>query len=265
MPGIDLLLSVLAAAVLGGAAAGLLGALVLGFRLPFLAIFTAHAAMAGAILAPLAGFGSRAGAFGGAAAGALLLGLVLRRRHVDPEMALGSLFSLMLGLAFLGIGLGDGPRSAALSLLWGSLLFVRHGQLVLLGIVLAALVAFVVLLGPELKLMVAGRELAALLVPEALLFTLFLVLASAVMAVNLETVGGLMVYSLVANPAAAALRLARSFEATLWLAALLGAASAVAGFGAAWVLDLPVGACIVLASSAVVGAAWSLPGRGARP
>ncbi len=261
----DLLLSILGAAVLGGAAAGLLGALVLGFRLPFLAVFTAHAALAGAILAPLAGLGPRTGAFGGAAAGALLLGLLLRHRQVDPEMTLGSLFSLMLGLAFLGIGLGDGPRSAALSLLWGSLLFVRHSQLLLMGVVLAALVAFVVVLGPELKLMVASRELAALLVPEAAIFTLFLVLASGVMAVNLETVGGLMVYSLVANPAAAALRLGRSFAGVLWLSPLLGAAAAVGGFGIAWGLDLPVGACIVLVSSAMVGAAWLLPPGGGRP
>jgi len=261
----ELLLPIVGAAVLGGAAAGLLGTLVLGFRMPFLAIFTAHAALAGAILAPLAGLGARAGAFGGALAGALALGFVLRHRHVDPEIALGSLFSLMLGLAFLGIGLGDGPRSTALGLLWGSLLFVRQGQLLLMGAVLAALVLFVSLLGPELKLMVASRELAALLIPEAGLFTLFLVLASGVMAVNLETVGGLMVYSLVANPAAAALRLGRSFGAVLWLGGLLGAGSAVGGFALAWALNLPVGACIVLLSSALVGAAWALPQRGGRP
>ena len=47
----ELLLPIVGAAVLGGAAAGLLGTLVLGFRMPFLAIFTAHAALAGAILA----------------------------------------------------------------------------------------------------------------------------------------------------------------------------------------------------------------------
>jgi manganese/iron transport system permease protein len=195
----------------------------------------------------------------GALIGALALGQLLRRRSLDPSVALGTLFSLMMGLAFLGIGLGRGPRSELLGLLWGSLLFVGPVQIAAMAVVGVALVLFVVALDLPLRLLLFSRELAAVLAPERLLFGLLLLLAAAAVTVNLETVGGLMLYSLITNPAVAALRVARSYRAAVALGALLGAVAATGGFFAAYWLDLPVGACIVLFSSLLVGVAWWLP------
>ncbi len=245
--------SILAAAVLGGASAGLLGVIVVGLRMPFLAVATAHAALAGAVFGDLAGWRHDASGFAGALVGAGALGAILRRRDLDPSAALGTLFSLMMGLAFLGIGLGEGPRTAVLGLLWGSLLFVSAGDLVLMALTGVLLATFVVMLRRPLGLLLLDRELAATLVPEGVLFAAVLVLSAAVIAVNLETVGGLLLYALVCNPAVAALRLGRGFGATAALGAGLGAASAVAGFLAAWWFDVPAGASIVLVSSLLVG------------
>ncbi len=244
---------VLAAAVLGGSCAGLLGVLVVGLRMPFLAVCTAHAALAGAVLGHLVGLPPSLGGFIGALGSAVLLGHLLARRDLDPGAALGTLFTLMMGLAFLGLGLGEGPRSELLGLLWGSLLFVGPPQLLLMGVVSLALVGLLLLLDQPLRLLLFSRELAAVLLPERGLFLLVLVLSSAVVTVNLETVGGLMLYALIANPAVAALRLGRSYAAVLGLGAGFGAASAVAGFAVAYWLDLPVGACIVVVSSLLVG------------
>jgi manganese/iron transport system permease protein len=247
---------VLAAAVLGGSLAGGLGLFIVAMRIPLLALLTAHAALAGAVLGQLCGFSpGLAGAFG-ALAGSLLLGLCLRQRDVDPGAVLATLFSLMLGLAFLGIGLMRGARSEALSILWGSLLFVRPAHLWIMAGVAFAFCAFVVVFEQELKLLLFNRELASLHMPEWLFFTAFLVLAGLVIAVNLEVVGGLFIYSLVCNPAIAALRIAGSWRGAITLSVALGAASALTGFFAAYQLDLPVGACIVIASSAPVGIAF---------
>jgi len=244
---------ILAAAVLGGASAGLLGVFVIGLRMPFLAVVTAHAALAGAVFGELVGARHDVTGFAGAVVGAVVLGHLLRHRALDTNAALGTLFSLMMGLAFLGIGLGEGPRSSVLALLWGSLLFVSTNQLLLMAAVGAALVAFVVVFDSHLRVLMFSRELASALVPESAVFGSLLLLAAATVTVNLETVGGLMLYSLVCNPAVAALRAARSYRAALVLGAGLGAFSAVGGFLAAYWLDLPVGACIVLFSSLVVG------------
>jgi manganese/iron transport system permease protein len=76
--------------------------------------------------------------------------------------------------------------------------------------------------------------------------------------VNFQTVGGLIIYSLVTNPAAAAFQLVKGCGRAAALAALLGAASGVGGFLIAAVADLPSGAVIVLVSSALVALAGAV-------
>ena len=242
------------AAVVGGGSAGALGVVVVGLRMPFLAVVTAHTALAGAVFGELVGVGPGLSGFVGAVVGAGVLGAVLRTRQLDTNVALGTLFSLSMGLAFLGIGLGEGARSSLLGLLWGSLLFVGRSQLIWMSVAALALTVFLVLCESRLQVLLFSRQLAAALLANAGgLFALLLVVAAGVIAVNLQTVGGLLLYSLVSNPAVAALRIARSWRGALAGGALLGAASAVGGFVVAYWLSLPVGACIVLVSSAIVG------------
>lgn len=244
---------ILVAAVVGGGSAGLLGVLVVGMRIPFLAVGAAHFALAGAVFGEVAGLAHGPCAFAGATAGAAVLGLTLRRRTIDPNVALGTLFSLSMGLAFLGIGLVKGPRSELLGLLWGSLLFVSPSKVLWIGVSAAALVTFVIVFDARLRVLLFSRELAAALFSEGLVFALLLVVAAGVITVNLESVGGLMLYSLITNPAVAALRIARGWRSALSLGAALGAVSALGGFLVAYWQDLPAGACIVLVSSALVG------------
>ncbi len=244
---------IMVAAILGGGSAGLLGVFIIGLRMPFIAVFSAHAALAGAVFGVVFGVNPTVSGFAGALGGAIVLGIILRDRDIDPNAALGSLFSLMLGVAFLGIGLSEGPKSSMLSLLWGSLIFVTGSQIVIMMVMSALLLLFVIVFRNELKALMFSRELAALIIPEWILFSLLLVLAAGVITINLEIVGGLLLYSLISNPAVAAIRLARNFRTALVLSSSFGAVSALGGFAAAYWLDLPVGACIVLFSSLIVG------------
>jgi manganese/iron transport system permease protein len=246
---------ILAAAVLGGGSAGLLGVFVVGLRMPFLAVASAHAALAGAVIGGLAGLPAGPCGFVGALGGALLLVFLVRDREIDPNVALGTLFSLMLGIAFLGMGLSPGPKSAALNLMWGNLLFVTPSQVAVMGALAAGLLALLAAFHKELKLMLFSREIAGLLIPETTVLGALLVIEAGIITVNLEIVGGLLLYSLICNPAVAALKVARRFGSALALSGALGAASALGGFLAACALDLPVGACIVIVSSVMVMAA----------
>lgn len=246
-------LPVIAAAVLGGASAGALGAVVVGLRMPFLAVFTAHAALAGALVADLFELPQRPVAFAAALLGALALARLMQDRDLDPNAALGTLFSLALGIAFLAMGLSPGPRAGALGLLWGSLLFVGRSQVTAIAVAGIVLAATLVVFDREIRALLFSRGLARHLVAAGPLTVVLMVAAAGVISVNLETVGGLFLYSLVTSPAVAAARLARSYRGAVLGAAALGAASALAGFAAAWRFDLPVGACIVIAASLVVG------------
>jgi manganese/iron transport system permease protein len=251
---------VLVGGFVAGASSGLLGTYIVGMRLPFLGVCVAHAALAGAVFGELAGLSGSAmllPALGGAMVAALVLGLMdPRRLPLDPNVVMGFLFSASMGLAFLGLGLfsvlGRSDHHAR-SLLWGSLTFCRWNDVAWMLVVGLALGVFLLLFYKEMRAILFSREDAAALgIRTTLVWTLFLVLTAAVLTVNLQTVGGLMIYSLMTNPAAAAFLLVRGHARVALWSAGLGAASAVGGFLIAAFTDLPTGAVIVLCSSGVV-------------
>lgn len=262
---------VMAGGALTGASSGALGTFIVGMRIPFLGVCVAHAALAGAVFGGLCGLeGQRLllPALAGAVLTALALGLANpRRAHLDDNTVLSFLFSTTMGLAFLGIGLyGILGRSDndVRSLLWGSLNFCRWTDV---GWMLGAslvLFLYIAVFFKELRAILFSRaDAEAAGIRATAVWTGFLVLTAATLTVNFQAVGGLMIYSLVSNPAAAAFQIARGFGRVLVFSAILGAVSGLGGFLIAAATDLPSGAVIVLVSSALLGMA-ALPGWLAR-
>ncbi len=271
-------LPVLVGGVLSGASCGALGNYVVGMRVPFLAVCISHAALAGAVFGSLAGLSGpwmTLPALVTAMLTALSLGaLEGRSRRLDTNIVIGILFSLSMGLAFLGIGLfGVLGRSDndVRSLLWGSLNFCRWADVRWIAACAVLLVCFLTVFRKEMCAILFSRTHAAAAgVQVGLVWTAFLILTSAVLTVNFQTVGGLMIYSLITNPAVAAFQLTRGHDRALLTSVALGAASSLLGFlTAAW-LDLPTGATIVILSSclvvgAVLWARWMRFSAAVRP
>ena len=109
-------------ALLGGIACGTIGVFVVLMRLPFVGVAMSHAAFAGALLGIWLGFNPLISAFAFCLVSAAIIGPLADRGELSPETSLGVIFSFMLGIAFLFIGLMPGTKSAALDLLWGSIL-----------------------------------------------------------------------------------------------------------------------------------------------
>ncbi len=251
---------VMCAGAVAGASTGLLGVYIVGMRIPFLGVCVSHAALAGAVFGALFGLTGPVlllPALGGAVVTALLLGLLdPQRTRIDTNVLLGLLFSLTMGLAFLGIGLFakyDIPDNDVRNLLWGSLTFCRWSDFTIMAAVAAVELLFVILFYKEMRAIMFSRlhaESAGVRV--RFVWTGFLILTSAVLTVNFQTVGGLMLYSLLANPAAAAFLLAKGHGKVLTLSVVLGAVSGLGGFLIAAAADLPTGAMIVILSSTLV-------------
>ena len=254
---------VMVGGALAGGSTGLLGTYVVGMRIPFLGICVSHAALAGAVFGSLFGLTGQTlllPALAGAVVTALLLGLLNPERvRADTNVVMGILFSLTMGLAFLGIGLFsrfDRSDSEALSLLWGSLTFCTWSDVRWMAGIAVVQFLFMLVLSKEMRAIMFSREHAAASgVHVTAVWTAFLILASAVLTVNFKTVGGLMIYSLMINPAAAAFQLASGHGRVLLLSVLLGAASGLGGFLIALVVPgVPTGAAIVILSSLLVTA-----------
>jgi len=263
---------VICCGALAGASTGLLGVYIVGMRIPFIGVCISHAALAGAVFGSLCGLSGpylMLPALAGAVAVALALGAFdPDSARVDSNVLMGILFSLTMGLSFLGLGLfsvyGRSDNDVR-GLLWGSLNFCRWGDFYLMAAVAAVELAVVTFFYKELRAILFSRvHAAAAGVAVATVWTVFLVLTSVVLTVNFQTVGGLMIYSLLTNPAVAAFLLVRGYGKALGLAAFFGLLSGLGGFLLAAVTNLPTGAVIVILSSLLVGAAWmvSLRRRG---
>ena len=254
---------VMAGGLVAGGSSGLLSVYIVGMRIPFLGVCVAHAALAGAVFGALAGLEGPMlllPALAGAILTALALGLADPRKiNMDANVIMGLLFSVTMGLAFVGFGLfGVLGRSDndVRSLLWGSLIYCRWPDVWLMLAAAVALGLFVLAFGKEMRAILFSRtDAQAAGIYATGVWTGFLILTAVLMTVNFQTVGGLMIYSLITNPAAAAFQLVKGSGRAMLLAVVFGAASGLGGFLLSAVTDLPSGAVIVLLSAALVALA----------
>lgn len=256
---------VIFAGLIAGASTGLLGVYVVGMRIPFIGICISHAAMAGFIFGSLLAFASpilavASPSVGGIAAsviGALALAAIRPgKTRLDTNVALAIVFNYMLGLAFLGMGLNRGSRSEMLGLLWGNILFVDQARTLVITVMAGVLIIFCLLFNNELKVLLFSRTMASASgMHEGFVYGLFLTVCAITLSVNLPLIGGLMIFSLITCPAAAAYQICTGHKRVVFTATVLGMLSALAGFLVSYYLNLPTGACIVIVSATVFGLA----------
>ncbi|SFG57342.1 manganese/iron transport system permease protein [Desulfotomaculum arcticum] len=244
------------AGCLGGAACSLIGVLVVTMNLSFIGVAIAHAAFAGALLGTLLGFSPEAGAFIFSLAAVAIIGPLADRGELNTDTPIGIVFSLTMGLAFLFMGVIPGPKTDALELLWGSILTVTRPDLFLLSVVAFIIVLLIALFFKEIQAVIFHRELAlAIGLPANLIFYTLLVLTGSAITVSLGSIGGLLVFNLILNPAAAAYQLTYSLRNMFIFAALFGVLSTWLGLVSSYLLHCPSGAAIVLVSTLIFIAA----------
>ncbi|AQT69753.1 High-affinity zinc uptake system membrane protein ZnuB [Anaerohalosphaera lusitana] len=253
-------LPVIIAGIMAGASIGLLGVYIVGIRMPFIGTCISHAAMVGAIYAALIDLNSTLGAVIASVTAAASLSLIKPyRTRLDSNVGLSAVFSLMLGLTFLGVGLEQGSRNEMLSLLWGNVLFSDWTTVTITSAATALLLIFALAFNKELKALLFSRSIAAASgIHEQFVYFLLLCITGITLAVNIKAVGGLLIFSLISNPAGAAYQLFTGFRAIILASITAGVLSTLVGFTLSYTLDLPTGACIVLTSTSLLGLALLL-------
>ena len=244
------------AGLLGGITCSVVGVFVVTMHLSFIGVCIAHAAFAGALLGLWLGFNPLIGALLFSLASAAIIGPVADRGELNPDTSIGIVFSLMLGLAFLFMGLMPGARTEALNLFWGSILTVTKKDIVFLAVITAVIVGLLLAFYKEIQAVICHREVAlAVGIPATLVFYGLLFSTGVTITASLQSIGGLLIYSLILNPAAAAYQLTYSLKKMLLIAVVFGIASCWAGLAASYLLDIPSGAAIVITSAIIFGLA----------
>ena len=240
------------AAFLGGVACGVIGVFVVLMHMPFIGVAMSHAAFAGALLSLWLGFNPLLGALAFSLAAAAIIGPLADRGGLSPEVSLGVIFSLMMGIAFLFLGLMPGTRSSALDLLWGSILTNTRSDIAVLGAVAAVVVGLVLVFFKEIQATVFNRSIALSVgLPATLILYGVLFLTGATVTAALRSIGGLLIFALILNPASAAYQLTYSMKRMFLLSAAFGVLSGWIGLLVSYLLDVPSGATIVITSSVV--------------
>ena len=244
------------AGLLGGITCSVVGVFVVTMHLSFIGVCIAHAAFAGALLGLWLGFNPLIGALLFSLGSAAIIGPVADRGELNPDTSIGIVFSLMLGLAFLFMGLMPGARTEALNLFWGSILTVTKQDLIFLAAITGVLVGLVAAFYKEIQAVICHRQVAlAVGIPATIIFYGLLFSTGVTITASLQSIGGLLIYSLILNPAAAAYQLTYSLKKMLFIAVVFGVVSCWAGLAASYLLDIPSGAAIVITSAIIFGLA----------
>lgn len=242
----------LLAGVLGGISCALAGVWMVTMGIPFLGVTMSHAAFAGALAGLLVGVDPFVSALVFCLVSSLLIGPVSDAAEFKADTAVGIIFSCMLGLAFLFMAKIPGAKTQALSLIWGSILTVSSRDVLVIAASCAVVLALVSIFFKEIQAVLFSREIAASVgIPEKAVYYALLFVCGGVIAANLTTIGGLLIFSLVINPAAAAYQLAFSLKAMYVYAAVFGVISCMLGLLISYWFDVPAGAVIIISSSAI--------------
>ena len=237
---------------LGGIACGSIGVFVVLMHMPFIGVCMSHAAFAGALLGLWLGFPPLIGAFAFSLLAAAIVGPLADRGELSPETSVGVIFSLMLGLAFLFMGLMPGTKSGALELLWGSILTNTRGDVIFLAVVAVMVVGLIVVFYKEIQATIFHRGMALSVgIPATAILYGILFLTGATITATLRSIGGILIFSLILNPAAAAYQLTYSMKKMFLLAAGFGVLSGWMGLLFSYLFNIPSGATIVVTSSVI--------------
>ncbi|GAA1886732.1 metal ABC transporter permease [Streptantibioticus ferralitis] len=251
------------------AAAGLAGYFLVLRAQVFTGDALSHTAFTGALAALAIGWDLRIGLFASTIGVALLLGFLGRRSRVD-DVAIGGVFSWILGLGVFFLTLYTTTRSTAnggagVSVLFGSIFGLSTSSA--WTAVIVAGVLCVALLGIARPLLFASVDesvAAARGVPVRLLGLVFLALVGACAAEATQAVGSLLLLGLLAAPAGAAQRLTDSPYRALVLAAALAVGEMWAGLAVGYAVpSVPPSFGVIAAGTLVYGLTFlRLPSRG---
>lgn len=239
-------------AFLGGIACSIIGVFVVLMHMPFIGVCMSHAAFAGALLGMWLGFNPMIGAFAFSLGAAIIIGPLADRGDLNPDTSIGVIFSLMLGLAFLFIGLMPGAKSGALELLWGNILTNTRSDIIILGIVAVLAVTLVSLFFKEIQATIFQRDMArAVGIPATAILYCILFMTGSTITASFSSIGGLLIFSLILNPAAAAYQLTYNMKRMFLLSAVFGVLSSWLGLLFSYIFNIPSGATIVITSSVI--------------
>ena len=247
----DFMVRALITALLSGIMLSVLGSFTINKNMGFMADAMAHATLP--IIAVGVFFGFSISSLGAPAAImiALFLGFIIKNTNIGEDTSIGIIFSSFFALGFVLISVLDVSINLE-DLLFGQILAVSTVDVFVIFI-LASVVLSTLFLFFKQILFYSFDPLGAQVrnLNVTFLNYLFLIILSLSIVGSLQTVGIVLVLSMLLIPAAAAKLVTKTFVKSIKISAFFGGVSSLAGLYLSYYFNLPSGPTMSLVASGI--------------
>lgn len=242
----------LVSAVILGGLLSYLGVFVVLKRMSFFGEGIAHASLSGIALGLMLGVSPLWTAIAASLVFAVAI-YILEERGLSGDSAIGVIFSFGMALGALFMGFTRGYRPELMSFLFGNILSVKYGEILVIVPFAVLLLSFLVAFRRDLVLMSLDEDLAKTSgVPVRWLKPALYAATAVSIVLGIKILGIMLVSSAMIIPVSAARFVSSSFRSVSWISIIFAELIMVSGLIASYVLDLPTGAAIVVIGSVVL-------------
>jgi len=247
----DFMIRSLITAIASGAMLSTLGPFTINRNMGFMADAMAHATLPIIAVGVFLGFSISELGVPAAILIAVLLGVIIKNTNVGEDTAIGIIFSSFFALGFVLISLLNVTINLE-DLLFGQILAVNTSDVYIVVFLLIVVVTIVLLFFKQLLFYSfdpIGAEVKGL--NTSFLNYLFLILLSIAIVGSLQTVGIILVLSMLIIPAAAAKLVTNTFVTSIKVSIVFGVASSITGLYLSYFLNLPSGPSMSLVATVI--------------
>ena len=234
-----------------GIACGMVGCFIVLRGLALMGDAISHAVLPGVALSYILNISYFFGAVVFGIMAALGISFVQHNSKIKVDSAIGIVFSAFLALGILMVT----KIQSAINLnniLFGNVLTITPSDRILTIVVAGIVIAAIFLFFKELQLSTFDPVMAETSgLSVNLINYMLMLLLTLITVVSLQTVGVILVVSLLITPASTAFLLTKSLKSMLWVSALIGATSAAIGLFFSVTYNLPSGVVIVLTATII--------------
>ena len=247
----DFMIRSFVTALLSGTMLSILGTFTINKNMGFMADAMAHATLP--IIAVGVFFGFSISELGAPAAIliALFLGFIIKNTNIGEATSIGIIFSSFFALGFILISVLDVSINLE-DLLFGQILAVSASDVAVISTLFVVVLITLFIFFKQILFYSfdpIGAQVRDLNV--TFLNYLFLIILSLSIVSSLQTVGIVLVLSMLLIPAAAAKLVSRTFTGSIKISAIFGATSSVAGLYLSYYFNLPSGPTMSMVASGI--------------
>ena len=247
----DFMIRSLITAIASGAMLSILGPFAINRNMGFMADAMAHATLPIIAVGVFLGFSISELGVPAAILIAIFLGLIIKNTNVGEDTAIGIIFSSFFALGFVLISLLNVTVNLE-DLLFGQILAVNTADVYIVIFLLFAVSLSVLIFFKQLLFYSfdpIGAEVKGL--NTTFLNYLFLILLSIAIVGSLQTVGIILVLSMLIIPAAASKLITNTFVASIRISIIFGIFSSVTGLYLSYFFNLPSGPSMSLVATSI--------------